>query len=67
MLVNGLLMTNGIPTFDVNKPEKSIIAIANKVNIACYMAPEGNWGQGLNAKLAGLENWPCRLRAPCRG
>lgn len=30
MLVNGLLMTNGIPTFDVNKPEKSIIGIANK-------------------------------------
>ena len=33
MLVNGLLMTNGIPTFDTNKPEKSLIAIANKVNI----------------------------------
>ena len=43
MLVNGLLMTNGIPTFDVNKPEKSIIGIANKVNIASYMVPKQTW------------------------
>lgn len=30
VLVNGFLMTNGIPTFDMKKPEQSIIAIANK-------------------------------------
>lgn len=30
VLLNGLLMSNGIPTFDTKKPEQSVIAISNK-------------------------------------